>query len=277
MKKLHDSANLERLKETWKLLDEEILDYVINLLRSQAYVDHRKEINSIYALVPLVVYVYRKGKDVPSHNEIMKAIKWFYYSQIRQRYTSQLPQKLDKDIKIVFNSDNPFDELLDNLAQERKLEIQPEEFIGVDVRNALFSLMRWYFKSRNAICLTTGVGIRQNMGSKYLLEWDHIFPYSILKEHGYNRNNRHKYMLAQEITNRVILTQVANRRKSNKLAENYLRKVKEKYPQALKLQSIPMNEELWKLENFEEFLKARRKLLARELNTFLSTLADINT
>jgi uncharacterized protein with ParB-like and HNH nuclease domain/5-methylcytosine-specific restriction endonuclease McrA len=274
MRKLHDSSNLDKLKEAWEKLDKEVLDYVINLLRSQAYVDHRKEINSIYALVPIVAYIYNKGKDSLSHSEIMKVIKWFYYSQIRQRYVNQLPQKLDKDIKTVFNSDNPFDELLNNIALERSLEIQPDEFIGVDVRNALYSLMRWYFKSKNAICLTTGVGIRQNMGDKYLLEWDHIFPYSLLKENGYDMNNRHKYALAQEITNRVILTQVANRRKSNKLAKDYLLQVKDKYPQALKLQSIPMDESLWELENFEEFLKARRRLLASELNIFLKSLSE---
>ncbi len=274
MTKLHDASNIVKLKDAWKKLDEEILDYIINLLRTQAYVDHRNEINSIYALVPIVVYVHKKEKNSLTHIEIMKIVKWFYYSQIRQRYISQLPQKLDKDIKIVFNSDNPFDDLLNNIAQERPLEIQPDEFEGVDVRNALYSLMRWYFKNKNAICLTSGVGIRQNMGRKYLLEWDHIFPYSVLKENGYNMNNRHKYSLAQEITNRVILTQVANRRKSDKLAKDYLTTVKEKFPQALKLQSIPEDETLWELENFEEFLKARRKLLANELNAFLSSLSN---
>lgn len=274
MSKLHDASNIDNLKAAWKKLDDETLDYVINLLRTQAYVDHRNEINSIYALVPIVVYVHNKGKETLSHEEIMKVVKWFYYSQIRQRYISQLPQKLDKDIKIVFSSENPFDELLNNISQERSLEIQPEEFVGVDVRNALYSLMRWYFKSRNAICLTTGVGIRQNMGKKYLLEWDHIFPYSVLKERGYNLNNRHKYALAQEITNRVILTQLANRRKGNKLAIEYLKNVQTKYPNALKLQTIPEEETLWELENFESFLSARRKMLATELNKFLESLSD---
>lgn len=267
MTKLHSNSNEERLKEAWSKLDSEVLDYVINLLRTQAYVDHSKEINSVYALIPIVVYVYDRG--TLSQEEIKKIVKWFYYSQIRQRYISQFPQKLDKDIGIVAKSRNPFDELLNNISLERPLEITPDEFIGVDIRNALYSLMRWFFKSQGAICFTTGLGIRQNMGKKYALEWDHIFPYSILKEHGYSMNSRHKYALAQEITNRIVLTQVANRRKSNKCADVYLKEVKQQYPQALKLQSIPEDESLWKLENFEEFLKARRILLAKQLNEFL--------
>lgn len=272
MTKLHDSNNNEKLRAVWEKLNTEVLDYVVNILRSNAFIDHTKEINSIYAIVPIVVYVFNKDNATLSQDEIKKIIKWFYYSQIRQRYVSQLPQKLDKDIGIVVKSKNPFDELLNIIKLERSLEISPDEFIGVDVRNALYSLMRWYFKSKNAICFTTGVGIRKNMGKKYTLEWDHIFPYSILKENGYNFNNRHKYALAQEVTNRVILTQVANRRKSNKLAKDYLAQVKQEFPNALALQSIPEDKSLWKLEAFEDFLQERRKMLAKELNNFLQNI-----
>jgi len=271
MTKLHDNSNCEKLKVAWDRLDKEVLDYVVNLLRSQAYIDHSSEINSVYALVPIIVYVFNKQASL-TQKEIKKVIKWFYYSQIRQRYISQLPQKLDKDIGIVSRVENPFDELLNNIKLERPLEISPDEFIGVDVRNALYSLMRWYFKSKDAICFTTGIGIKKNMGKKYALEWDHIFPYSVLKANGYNMNNRYKYSLAQEITNRAVLTSVANRKKSNKLAQDYLKEVKEKFPNALKLQVVPEDENLWKLENFEDFLSERRKMLAKELNGYLNNI-----
>lgn len=272
MTKLHSSDNNDKLREAWQQLDSYILDYVVNILRTQAYVDHTSEINSVYAVIPIIRFVFRKGKASLSQEEIKKIIKWFYYSQIRQRYISQLQQKLDKDLGIVSRSDKPFDELLGLIELERPLEITPEEFEGVDIRNALYSLMRWYFKSNNAVCLTTGVGIRQNMGKKYALEWDHIFPYSVLKAIGYNMNNRRKYALAQEVTNRAIITQVANRGKAAKHAKEYLAQVKEKYPQALRLQCIPENPELWELDRFEDFLLARRRLLAEQLNSFLQNI-----
>ncbi len=270
-KKLHDRENEVRLREVWEQLDTKILDYVINILKTHAYIDHSHEINSVYALIPIIVYAYNKNGKL-NETEIKKIIKWFYYSQIKQRYIAWLQQKLDKDIGIVNKSENPFDELLNNISLERNLEIYPDDFEGVDIRNALYSLMRWYFKSKNATCLTTGVWIRTNMWAKYSLEWDHIFPYSVLKANGYNMNNRFKYALAQEITNRAILTQVANRSKSNKLAEDYLKEVKSKFPNALALQSIPDDENLWKLERFEDFLKARRIMLANELNAFLKNI-----
>lgn len=271
MQKLHSESNLEAIQEAWDRLENYTLDYVFNIMKSQAYIDHTKEINSVYALVPIIVYSYNKGPNPLSQDEINKIVKWFYYSQIRQRFISQMPQKLDKDIGIVVRSENHFDELLSLIKAERSLEISPEEFVGVDVRNALFSLMRWYFKSKNAVCLTTGIGIRQNMGKRYSLEYDHIFPYSLLKTAGYEKN-RLKYALAQEITNRAILTQVANRTKSAKLAEVYLEQVGENFPNALSLQTIPTDKDLWKLENYELFLKERRRMLAEELNKFLQDI-----
>ncbi|MCK9275211.1 MAG: DUF262 domain-containing protein [Syntrophales bacterium] len=274
LQKLHNSDNLERMKAAWDLLEKHTLDYVTNLLKSQMYVDHTKEINSVYALVPIIIYVFNKGKENLSQAEINKIKKWFYYSQIRQRYISQMPQKLDKDVGIAVKSATPFDDLLNIIKLERPLEISKDEFIGVDIRNPLYSLMRWYFKSKNAICLSTGVSIRKNMGKNYSLEWDHIFPYSVLKKNGYDLNNRFKYSLAQEITNRAILTQTANRTKSNLLAEDYLKEVKTKFPNALKLQCIPENQELWQLEKFELFLENRRAILSKELNIFLDSITD---
>jgi len=272
MRKLHDARNKERIKEAWSLLDSHTLDYVMNLMRSQAYIDHTKEINSVYALVPIIVFAYRKGKEPLNQDEIKRMIKWFYYSQIRNRYVSQLPQKLDKDLGIISRSQQPFDDLLGLIEADRSLTIKSDEFVGVDVRHSLWGLMRWYFKSKNAVCFTTGINIRRNMGKKYSLEWDHIFPYSRLKEHGYGQDNRLKYALAQEITNRAVLTQVANRTKSNYMAKDYLGEVTERFSGALKLQCVPENPELWNIENYEGFLEERRNILATELNEFLDSI-----
>jgi hypothetical protein len=272
MERLHDESNADNIKEVWKRLDEDVLDYVFNILKSQAFIDHTKEVNSVYAFVPIIVYTFNKGPQKLSQLEIKKMVKWFYYSQIRQRYISQLPQKLDKDIGIVVKEENPFDKLLNIIAAERPLEISKDEFVGAGVSHALWGLMKFYFKSKGAVCLSTGINIRKNMGKKYELEWDHIFPYSILKENGYNMDNRIKYSLAQEITNRAVLTQIANRKKSNNMAHEYLEKTSTDFPNALELQCIPADKELWQLDNFELFLEERRKMLAQELNDFLKNI-----
>jgi predicted HTH transcriptional regulator len=53
-----------------------------------------------------------------------------------------------------------------------------------------------------------------------------------------------------------------------------MEKVKEKYPNALEQQFIPKNEEFWKLDAFELFLKKRRKKIADEINNFMNSLIE---
>ena len=280
MSKLHSADNKEVIQHAWHVLRDRVLDYTCNILQSHAYVDHTHEINSVYALIPIITHVYHQPGNKLSENEINKVIKWFYYSQIRFRYISQLRHKLDKDTGIVVNSSNPFDELLNLINEEKALEIKPSEFKGRGISHPLFSLMRWYFKSNDAICLSKGVQLRKNMGEKYSLERDHIFAYARLKnsknENGdlyYDMDDKFDYSLAQEMTNRCILSQAGNREKSDMDAQAFLENVQQEYPSALRLQCIPEKKELWKIENFQKFLEKRREILADELNNYLKNIS----
>ena len=274
MRKLHAPENNEPLRNVWKQLDEQVLDYVTKVMRSHAYVDHTDEINSVYALIPIIVYCFNKKEAYLDDIEINKIVKWFYYSQIRTRYTSQLPQKLDRDLRIVNEEKNPFDELLAVIEEERHLTISPDEFVGRSISHPLFGLIRWYLKSKEAICFTTGVKLRQDMGEKYELKNHPIFPYSKLKAKGYGHGNRFKYSLGRELTNRVILTEIDKDTKSMTDAKDYLAKVVSKSPGALSLQCVPEDPQLWEIDNYEKFLKTRREMLAEELNIFLEGITN---
>lgn len=91
---------------------------------------------------------------------------------------------------------------------------------------------------------------------------------------GDGQENRLRYQLAQELTNRAILSQITNRSKGAKETEAYLSGVVQNQPNALALQLIPEDRELWHIENYELFLKTRRKKLADSLNTWLEGLAE---
>lgn len=81
MRRLHGEENNDALRKAWERLDTQVLDYVVNLLRTKAYVDHTHEINSIYALVPIVTFCFDKQGVHLTEVEIKKLTKWFYYSQ----------------------------------------------------------------------------------------------------------------------------------------------------------------------------------------------------
>ena len=51
-----------------------------------------------------------------------------------------------------------------------------------------------------------------------------------------------------------------------------MEEVAEKHPGALQTHWIPMDRDLWRIENYAEFLGARRELLAQAANDFLDTL-----
>lgn len=274
MRKLHGEENGENIRAAWERLDKQVLDYVVSLMRTHAFVDHTQEINSPYALVPIIVYCFGKDSTFLTDIEIRKAVKWFYYSQVRSRYTSQLPQKLDRDLRILKESEHPFDDLLQVIAEEGRLEIMPFEFEGRAIQHPLFSMMRWYLKSRGAVCLTTGMSLRRNMGSRYHLEADHIFPFSKLKAAGYGKENRVKYSLAQEFTNRAILTELPNRTQADIEASDYLASVASKFPKALEMQCIPEDRDLWEIGNYDRFLEVRREMLAAHLNRFLERITS---
>jgi hypothetical protein len=97
-----------------------VLDYTCSLLQSQAFIDHTDEINSVYALIPIITYIFNKPGNKLNEEEIKKIVKWFYYSQIRNRYVSQLPQKLDKDLSIVTNNENPLTLCLESLRKNAR-------------------------------------------------------------------------------------------------------------------------------------------------------------
>jgi predicted HTH transcriptional regulator len=57
-------------------------------------------------------------------------------------------------------------------------------------------------------------------------------------------------------------------------ADAYLANVRERFPNALELQCIPKAPELWRLEHYEQFLEARRQILADGLNGFLEGITS---
>ena len=64
--------------------------------------------------------------------------------------------------------------------------------------------------------------------------------------------------MVNEIANLAFLTKQANIKISATDPLAYLREIKEKDPKALEAQFVPMDESLWTVDKFPEFLAARR-------------------
>ncbi|MFN8516149.1 MAG: hypothetical protein U0841_26890 [Chloroflexia bacterium] len=76
----------------------------------------------------------------------------------------------------------------------------------------------------------------------------------------------------QRLANFCFLTQDTNLVISDRDPAEYFAEVEQRHPGALASQWVPLDRELWKIENYRDFLKARQALLANAANQFLNGL-----
>ncbi len=94
----------------------------------------------------------------------------------------------------------------------------------------------------------------------------HIFPKALLYQHGYSKAD------VNAIAHLTFLTQDTNLRVSDHDPAEYLEAFARTQPGAVASHWIPMERDLWRVENYHAFLAARRELLAEAANIFLDSL-----
>ena len=127
-------------------------------------------------------------------------------------------------------------------------------------------------RSQGGFDWANGINLSKPFGQNYRVERHHIFPRSVLEKNGYDTSNLHHQRLVHEIANRVPLTRSSNMEIFDKKPINYFKILEERYPDNLKRFFIPMNENLWKVEYYEQFLEKRRELIAEGINKFMKSL-----
>jgi hypothetical protein len=119
-------------------------------------------------------------------------------------------------------------------------------------------------RKRSAKDWFKGIGLGTDVvGEDHEVQVHHIFPKALLKEAGISRKDR------DEIANLAFLAARPNRQISKRPPEEYLAEIARHHPGRLEAQCIPMDRNLWKLENFGRFLIARRQLLAAAVNELI--------
>lgn len=159
--------------------------------------------------------------------------------------------------------------------------VEGRDLIGASWRTGWSSIAYVVARNRGAKDWSNGLTVRGNLvGKSNAAEYHHIFPQSLL----YRPNGPYDSRVAKdqqrvnEIANIAYLTSGSNKEIGNKKPAEYLPRVQERFPQALEQQSVPLNPALWELDRYEDFLAARRELLANAINDFMESLiADAPT
>jgi hypothetical protein len=268
---IHDRTR-DEVEEGWKTVSK-ILDYLTTILPQHAFVNSTDDLNTTNILVPIVVYLSLNGGRFANAMSLKHGIHWMYAAQIWARYTAQTDQRLEHDVSLVVREQMPWDSLRDQIVDQRgRIEVKANDFEGRGVQHPLYRMTLILAKAHNAIDWFNGASLVAPHGKAYQIHSHHIFPQSTLYKNGYDPDNHLHRMIVNEIANRAFLTADSNLAIGSKLPEKYLPEVEEKYPGALVKQFIPMDPGLWRVERYDEFLEARRELIAHKINEFMKAL-----
>lgn len=264
---------IDLIKEAWDKV-KYIIEYLISLLRNDAYIDSSDNLTTFYVLIPILVYLARNQGYFTNEQEKRRFLYWLYAAQLRGRYSGSMETSLQADLNVLKQID-PVSGLIENLlAQSGRIDVEPKELAGKGTGSTFYNMVYIAARSLGAVDWFTGISLySKHLGQPNRLESHHIFPKSRLyKEGGYSGTDPEAMKKVNEIANRSFLTQKANLKTGKNLPSEYLPSVQQNYPKTLSAQFVPMSPELWNLERYEDFLSERRKLIAEAINNFLNDL-----
>jgi len=266
---LHDLDEAELL-EGWNNLSR-MLDYLVNVLTHHAYIYSTNDLNTPYVLIPMLAYLSVEDGEFSSARQRDLMLYWMYAALIRRRHTRSLDAALRQDMNML-ESEDPLVGLITTLKEEEgDPHVTPEKLDMRGIRHPLYNMTNIVIRANGGVDWRNGIDLSEPIGKDYEIESHHIFPRAQLRRAGYDTNRNHyDKKRVNEIANRVPLTRRGNRGIFDSKPSDYLRRVDKKYPDALETSLIPDDPDLWKMEKYEEFLQIRRRLIADEINQYMS-------
>lgn len=255
---------------------EKYIDRTLNIISNRMGLDHDQVLFSKQSIPLLVAFYNKYDKDMTNEHRD-KLLFWYAQAGMWGRYAgSGSVSGLDQHLTIIQENKTPAD-ALEVLTKELHrwrggLDVEAQHFEGSTRRNRFYTILYMMTRMGQARDLYDGLPLKKHqLGKAAQLELHHIFPKKVLynfkyKDVKYNRSE------ANALANFCFLTQESNRKIWDTHPSEYLAEVADKNPGALESQWIPVNQELWRVGNYREFLEARRKLLAKAANDILNSL-----
>ncbi|ELZ67050.1 hypothetical protein C457_13474 [Haloferax prahovense DSM 18310] len=270
---LHDLSR-EQLQSGWNDLSQ-IIDYVLNVLRDHAYIYSTKDLNTPYVLIPIIGYLSMQDGEFRSANERNRMLYWMYAALLQRRHTRGLDASLLQDLNVL-KGDEPIAALITTLKEEEgDPHVSPENLDMRGIRHPLYNMMQIVIRANEGVDWRNGIDLSQPVGDDYSIQSHHIFPRAQLSQAGYDTGSNHyDKKRVNEIANRVPLTKSGNLGIFDSPPSEYLPTVSTEYPNALEPAFVPVDERLWEMENYEDFLGERRRLIANGINSFLDSLVE---
>ena len=243
------------------------IDSALNMIGGRLGIDHNRVLFGRLAIPVMVRYLDRRGATLGEH-ERDKLLFWYVQAGMWGRFSSSTEAMIDRDLAAIEEIEGGLDRLLDQLRHWRgSLWVEPDHFHVSTLGARFYPVLYMLTRMGEARDWGTGLALKAEMlGKMSVLEVHHIFPRSRLYDHGYSRTE------ANALGNFCFLTKNTNLSISNRLPEAYFPEIEAKHPGALASQWIPTDPTLWRIDNYRDFLEARKTLLAEETNRRLAAL-----
>jgi hypothetical protein len=191
---------------------------------------------------------------------------WYVHAFLWGRFAGSSETVLNQDLKAV--DEGGVDGLIEQLERSRGgLTVRASDFLGYGVGARFYPMLYLLTRVHEARDFCTNQPLKAYLlGRNSSLEMHHIFPKAQLYRHRYPRAQ------VNAVANFCFLTKGCNITISAADTAAYFRQVEDRCPGALASQWIPMDESLWSLDRYPDFLAARRELLAAAANRFLDGL-----
>ena len=217
---------------------------------------------------------YLDRRDGPmNEKERDKLLFWFVQAAMWGRFSGSTESFIDQDLAALDGKDGGLDKLLEQLRLwHGGLRVESGHFTGWSLGARFYPVLYLLTRMGEARDWGTGLPLKASLlGKMSRLEVHHIFPKAQL----YKRNFKRPEVNA--LANFCFLTKDTNLDIRDRLPEEYFQEVEKAHPGALASQWIPTDPALWKIENFREFLLARKELLAKEVNKRMDELLHGDT
>lgn len=263
------STPVEKLKAGWEQAKEG-LRFAINFLRANAGIEDESLLSSPMFIHTLAAVSRAKDNKLTAIEQ-RALLHWLLVANARGRYSRGSTETLlNEDLAIIFRTGNIAALLEPVRGQFGRLHIEPADLAARGANSPLFSLSYLALKDAGAKDWYSGLGLSlTHQGRLHFIQWHHIIPKSLLKQ-SYETGE------INEIANMAFITGQTNRRISNKQAGSYLPDIVAKQGvAALEAQCVPTDPALWELDNYRQFLQARREALAACMNAFIAKKAGL--
>jgi hypothetical protein len=252
---------------------EKVVDRILNLIASRLGLDHDRVLGSRYSVPLMSRYLQQRGGKLTNQSERDQLLYWYVHTMLWGRYSASTESVLATDLEAITaaGASGPGDALkriIENLRRERSnLKLNESDFAGSSKGNRFYPLL--YMMTRVCHARDWGSGdelTNHLLGHMQRLEIHHVFPKALLYKHGFGKRQ------VNAIANFTFLTKETNLEISDADPSVYLPKYESQNPGVIASHWMPTDPELWKVENYPDFLAERRKLLAAAANSFLDSL-----